>query len=550
MKKKIISILASICLMLCSVFTFVGCDLYHSNNNRFYKEAVAKVGDEVITRNEVLTMFNYYYYTNNYYYYGYSEDDVYEMVLEALIKNKIKIIEAKKLDELALTDEDKTRIWKSVFDYIDNQIESIETEIKKTLGVEEEDTEEEDNKTYTKYEDYKKTNPGESTEEPIEVKTKEQFLEEFNQSVNKETDYYKYLAYRKYLAQLKRSAEIYEKNPGTTEFLFNKELERLYKYYEESRIVTKYNNYCKAKLTITDEQIEQKYNELLNTQKQKFEIGNNYNKTITNSSNNDLIIYNKNGDHFYVQQILLKYADYSDDLRTSEYLKGLDSYSSGSSSSLENQFTEEYKRDREEYALGEGNLNMDFINRDTGHTNEDKDGNELKVTFAQFEAKLNELQRQYNENEITDKEFVKEFYKLKFEFSKDSNVTDLTKLSNQYGYCLSTDSSESNSFVTEFSDCAYETYNEYKNGKFVIKRCITDFGVHYLLCTGTTTAGQKGLNDTYSMVTDETIGDYIYETLVADAVKNCLSELESSLYNKYLNAGFIDVKYKNYKDVL
>ena len=299
MKKKIISILASICLMLCSVFTFVGCDLYHSNNNRFYKEAVAKVGDEVITRNEVITMFNYYYYTNNYYYYGYSEDDVYEMVLEALIKNKIKIIEAKKLDELALTDEDKTRIWKSVFDYIDNQIESIETEIRKTLGAEEEDTEEEDDKTYTKYEDYTKTIPGESTEDPIDVKTKEQFLEEFYQSVNKDTDYYKYLAYRKYLAQLKRSAEIYEKNPGSTDVLFNKELERLYKYYEESRIVTKYNNYCKAKINITDEQIEQKYNELLNTQKQKFEIGNNYNKTITNSSNKYIIrmatifMYNK-----------------------------------------------------------------------------------------------------------------------------------------------------------------------------------------------------------------------------------------------------------------
>ncbi len=551
MKKRLISIIASVCLIVCSVFTFVGCDLYHDNNSRYYKEVVAKVGDEEITRNEVLTMFNYYYYTNYYYYYGYSEDDVYEMVLEALIKNKIKVIEAKKIPELALTEEDKTRIWQSVFEYVDSQIDSIETEIRTTLGVEEEAEEEKSTTDYKTYSDeYVKTIPGQEAEEPITIKTKEEFLKDLTASVDKNVDYYKYLAYRKYLSQLKRSAEIYEKNPGTTEQIFDKELQRLYDYYEESRIVTKYNNYCKSKLNITNEQIEQKYIELLNTQKQNFDIGSNYNKTITSSSNEDLILYNKSSDHFYVQQILLKYADYNDDLRTSEYLKGLDSYSSSSSSSLENDFVKEYQEEREKYALGEGNLNMDYINPDTGHTNEDNDGNELTFTFAEFDGMIADLQAKYDSGLLSDSEFIKGFYKLKFEFSKDSNVTDLTKLSNQYGYCLSTNSADSNSYVTEFSDCAYETYNEFKNGNLKITRCITDFGVHYLLCTNTTTAGEKGLDYQYSPVTNETVGDYIYELLVTEALSNCISEVESSLYNKYQNSGLIEIKFDNYKDVL
>ena len=407
MKKRLISIVASVCLIVCSVFTFVGCDLYHDNNSRYYNEVVAKVGDEEITRNEVLTMFNYYYYTNNYYYYGYSEDDVYEMVLEALIKNKIKVIEAKKIPELALTEEDKTRIWQSVFEYVDSQIDSIETEIRTTLGVEEEAEEEESTTDYKTYSDeYVKTIPGQEAEEPITIKTKEEFLKDLTASVDKNVDYYKYLAYRKYLAQLKRSAEIYEKNPGTTEQIFDKELQRLYDYYEESRIVTKYNNYCKSKLNITNEQIEQKYTELLNTQKQNFDIGSNYNKTITSSSNEDLILYNKSSDHFYVQQILLKYADYNDDLRTSEYLKGLDSYSSSSSSSLENDFVKEYQEEREKYALGEGNLNMDYINPDTGHTNEDNDGNELTFTFAEFDGMIADLQAKYDSGLLSDSEYT------------------------------------------------------------------------------------------------------------------------------------------------
>ena len=71
------------------------------------------------------------------------------------------------------------------------------------------------------------------------------------------------MAYRKYVNELVRNAEKYDNKVGTNEEVLDNELNRLYTYYEESRLVSKYTAYISSKLSITDAEVMDKYNEII-----------------------------------------------------------------------------------------------------------------------------------------------------------------------------------------------------------------------------------------------------------------------------------------------
>ena len=55
-----------------------------------------------------------------------------------------------------------------------------------------------------------------------------------------------------------------------------------------------------------------------------------------------------------------------------------------------------YIAERENYAFTDGSLNMTYIDPETGLTT-DEDGNEIKKTYAQFQAELQEIVNKYKE---------------------------------------------------------------------------------------------------------------------------------------------------------
>ena len=567
MKKKILTILLSCALLFTSAGVFSGCGILHQNNKRYYADAVAIVGEEEVTRNEVLTMFNYYYYTAGYYQYGYTEEQVYKMVLEALIKTKILVQEAKKLPECQIDDADRAYIWEQVFSNVSSQIDSHESEIKKIYGVEEEEKEQ-TTSAVTPFSEYERKTSTTELAQATEVKTKEQWLESIRSEANEQTNKYRYLAYRKYVNELVRNAEKYDNKVGTNEEVLDNELNRLYTYYEESRLVSKYTAYISSKLSITDAEVMDKYNEIIKKQIQQYSVTGAYDSAITSTSNTDLVIYRDNcseKSYFTVQHILLKFADYDDSIEISSSIKGASQelsehryfvYQKGQGS-LEQEYEEEYLQDREEFANRDGSLDLTYINPTTGETDKDDDGNEKKfTTIEDFEKLLfgaEGVYTKYESSEITASELAEEFLKLKYSFSKDSNVTDLTNLTNLVGYTFSCDEEDDNGYIAEFSETAYDLYDEYvaSNGtKYGIKKVVTNFGVHYIMFTGVASDTTLTLDDKFTMVRNETVYDYIYDSLLTDKMSNLTNSTTSLLYNEYKNANKIVVKFEHYEDCL
>ena len=567
MKKKILTILLSCAILFTSAGVFSGCGILHENNKRYYADAVAIVGDEEVTRNEVLTMFNYYYYTVGYYQYGYTEEQVYQMVLESLIKNKILVQEAKKLPECQIDDADRAYIWEQVFNNVSSQIDSHESEIKKIYGVVEEE-EEQTTSAVTPFSEYERKTSTTELAQATEVKTKEQWLEFITSEANEQTNKYRYLAYRKYVNELVRNAEKYDNKVGTNEEVLDNELNRLYTYYEESRLVSKYTAYISSKLSITDAEVMDKYNEIIKKQIQQYSVTGAYDSAITSTSNTDLVIYRDNcseKSYFTVQHILLKFADYDDSIEISSSIKGASQelsehryfvYQKGQGS-LEQEYEEEYLQDREEFANRDGSLDLTYINPTTGETDKDDDGNEKKfTTIEDFEKLLfgaEGVYTKYESSEITASELAEEFLKLKYSFSKDSNVTDLTNLTNLVGYTFSCNEEDDNGYIAEFSETAYDLYDEYvaSNGtKYGIKKVVTNFGVHYIMFTGVASDTTLTLDDKFTMVRNETVYDYIYDSLLTDKMSNLTNSTTSLLYNEYKNANKIVVKFEHYEDCL
>lgn len=565
MKKRFLSLVLVLCVMITSLMTFSGCSLLHDNDKRYYAEVVAKVGDSTITRNEVLTMFNYYYYTQGYYQYGYSEDVVFDMVMEALVKNKIMAQEAKKLDECKLTDEDEYYIWEQVFANIDSEIDEYEDEIRTLFGVEDREVEEEEEDTTDLiFKEYERSSSSGTIAEAEVKRTKEEWVDYLNKSTNKTTNYYRFLAYSKYISNLEKSAEKYEKKAKSTAELLDEEFVRLYDYYKESRYVAKYTAYIANKITISDDEISEEYRKALNSQIQSFAISDGYSSTITDTSNTDLVIYRQTGGYFTVQHILLQFADYDSELSASEYLYNLDNYVSSydSNEDLEQTFIDEFLAEREDYAMNnEESLNMDYINPNTGKTNLDDNGNEVNYTREDFDKlvfgsvangdEADGIYTRYQNNEITYEELAKEFFKLKFSFSKDSGVTDLTNLTNLMGYVLPTSEAEGNSFVSEFADTSYDLYEQYlTDGTYGIKTVVTNFGIHYIMFTGVINSGTLSLDDEFTLVSDETVEDYFYESILSTKKSTISADVSSVLYNQYFNDGKIEMYCETYDECL
>ena len=602
--KKVLSILLMVCVMALSLFSFTGCNLYHDNNKRVNAEVVATVGDETITRNDINTWFNYYYYSCSMYY-QYTEDDVYELTLNNLIKFKIIINEAKHTDGIVLTVSDQNHIWEQVFDYINQTLDTYEEEIRKRYGVAvEEVTTEEEETDPVVFKEYERA----EITYAIDYDQNDTVLKNVFEEPKIDDNYYRYLAYQKYRAEITKTANLYSSKKMTTEEAWAEELNRYYKYYEDRAYVQKYNDYCLKNLTISDEEIVKRYINDLNTQLQDFTVYDSYLSTLTNSSNTELVVYNQLDGCFSVQQIVLEFDDMiatthnDSSIKVSEFLsRYLNSGFVFDASEATTDEQKAYIEARDDYAYNNpDSLNMTFIDPDTGLTT-NEDGEEIVKTYADFTNELNQVVIDYSDaiskiqtdytpgvdDEIiaqktieAEREFVQAFYKLKFSYSKDSGVTNLDTLFNKVGYIFPENREDmTTSWVSEFTDAAYKLYDTYKEtGTFAVETFVSNYGIHVMIFAGELESGAvaekniESLNSTYvSYATDQTIADYYYDQILSSMqsgnqnndssyylqamlgsnISSVLYEkVGSILYNEYLVAGKVDVKYPKYEDII
>lgn len=545
--KKLITFLFVFIVSVSSALALSGCSLVTENTDKYYQEVVAQVGSKTVTREEVLNAYNNYsFYT----YYGYSEKQVFDMVYNMLINQKILVQEAEKLFELNITEQNE--IWETVRITINGYLDTYEAEVRALHNAEEmPEAETEEDEEIKELKDYERTtisNPRKDTDTVL--------VSGF-EAPKKADNFYRYLAYNKYVSLLQKQSVVYGYNLSREQAL-QKEIDRQYNSAKDSKLVELYQEYIKGQLTISEQEIVDKYTTLLNKQIQKYAVDGEYNTAVTTTTGEELVLYHDDlpGSYFYTHQILIQFSD-----EAKEILKNHSGYvvSIDSSYTVDEEIRDSYLALREELA------------KEIEITYTDQDGEEQKINFAQIWADLNDLVEEYETSGKTQEQAIamaKKFFEYKFYYSSDkvstssgtvnADTKSLDSLWNLLGYVFASDSSEKNNFAKEFSNAAYELYDAYNADQtFAINYAVTDYGVHFMMFTGLTPGGPvaesnyESLSSTkVSIMTNQTIADYIYELLLKEKGDKLISERLSALNSEYYKDNKIIKHYGTYEDFI
>ncbi len=592
-KLKLFSLLFC-AFMILSVFT--GCSVFVKDSTKGKDKVSLVVGNEQITRDELSQLYYSFYSQNSSYFYYYSEDKIAELFYTSVIASKLTLQEAKKLIEenkIVVSEEDYNDIWKNVFDYFYNQIDSAEKAILTSKGAKDEDlpkrlqsASKDEEKTY-KYEPYKFEKvefvPATGTQavEPLvaeKLNALKERLFKYNTSKDKENPVYEDIeekeltvrnqAYKQYISSLVLSAKANNKDTNTNNVI-KAEVERVYKSYKESKLQEKYKEYINSTSARSDEgytdyysnaAIVKKFKELLNASTESNTIEDNYIEVVTSTDNDTLILYHYNGKYqfFSVQHVLVSYSD-----KILEELKATDGYDS----SKDLMIREYYEAVRAALVGGESDINnMETSYRDEdGYTVKDADGNELKVTIGKIKqdfeeeaaTRLTNLQNSEEYAAMTSEQKTLAevrvrtllFNEYAWKYSGDTGSLTNDKLAGVLGFTITSEDNNHGSFVKDFTNGAREMYEAYKSGSKKlgqdIKSVVSDYGVHLMMLTNVYTPGSlvdiasksddtivAELQNKYvSNLTTQTLYEYVY-----DLIKDKTVGDNGTFYTDYRNA--------------
>ncbi len=160
--KKLSALL--ICLLMIVTCALAGCSTFSIDKVRYYNEVVATVGEEKITRFDLLNAYSSYgqsYYVSQL---GQSEQEAFKSTLELLTKRESLYQWAK--ENVTLTEYEVNSAVESMFDSIDKQMESYVATAKTIFNITSTVTPtEETTETAYKFDDYKYTPRAEIVEE-------------------------------------------------------------------------------------------------------------------------------------------------------------------------------------------------------------------------------------------------------------------------------------------------------------------------------------------------------------------------------------------------
>ncbi len=270
MKKKILSFVLA--FIMC-IGVFAGCSLVERDSAKYANQVIAtiQVGDysEDITREQVLNWWQNpvglsgYYYM---YYSGKTMQESLEMTVDDVIDYRIRVYKAKQTIG-NLTENDINNIKTSIYDSIYSTLESYVTEIKEEWNIEDEKEEETEESGYLN----KKTDftfvididadgiiQADSNGNPARLQTEDKVYTApiFNYAKDE-------LIAKEAWKRFVMSRQSYAKDQGETcstdQEAFQWEYNRLYKIYEDSLYITKYQTRYTNSLVVDDEAVFEKY---------------------------------------------------------------------------------------------------------------------------------------------------------------------------------------------------------------------------------------------------------------------------------------------------
>lgn len=274
-----------------------------------------------------------------------------------------------------------------------------------------------------------------------------------------------------------------------------------------SQKMTILQNYIEDSVTVSEQEIVDKYNQMLSDQINRYATVSNYE---TDAEGDNLILYRPNSNYIYVKHILIPFSEEQQDYLTR----------------IKNENTEEfYKQVRENY-----------VNNIVAYKHVDgEDDKDHPLTVAQIWSEVKAKMAQASADP-----FVAErtFDELIYKYNTDPGI-----FGSEYGYAVKYElgEGESEKYMQEFAEAARALRDDgYKVGQMYDKYVITDYGVHFMYYAADYDAGEILSLNSYA-----TSGRY---TLVRDKIESDLREAaESAKFNTWRNERIY--YYRNIKKV-
>lgn len=600
MKKRIFGLLLALCLV---VPAFAGCSLYGKDSKKVSDAVAIRVGDEVITREELQNAYTTYY--NYGYGYMYDQDQLMDFVVRNLVNQKVALIAAKQT--VKITVEDFDDILASIEESLVEAIDERETAIYEKAGEElperlcsdtncgVESHKHEDAEESEPYAPFESVVVTPITDLGVQISDEEraQKVAEFVAKIKTECQEIptRLNAFNEYLAELVQVDAIEGK---TTEknSAFQAKIDEMIEYYEEQKYVEKLQEYVESGIEISDEEVLKKYNELLDIEIQTY-AGGTFSDSYEDAESKSMFLYYgyenvdedgndaENG-YLRVQHLLIQFSDEvkaelaklvgygisekeyryhigqqwlkkggtKDDAPVYAWFPETDAEKNEAAAYLSLEEWESYVAIRETYI---NNLETTYLDPETGKKVTDKDGNELTKTYAEVMAEIQAVAAWAKQSGETDAQLrarqAQEFRKLMFVYGSDTGMFRVGYTTEIMGYSLPADMTKFsndignnvNGFVGEFVVGAYELAT---TGKLIgDKAVMTDLGAHVMLNLGSTKTGavcEASIQAMKDTLLSISYGESVYEYVYSQI----LTEKKENAYNDFLIAKKEEMKGK------
>ena len=598
LKTKIFSLI--ICICMCLSF-FTGCSLFVKKDTVDNTATALKIGDTVITKQELIDSYYNFYQQNYYYFMYYDEETIMKVFYDSVIAREIVLAEANKMlaeNPKFFSDKDMEDLWNDVFDYVYGQIDAKEKSLLLLVDADEEKlpkrlqghNHDEEEKAY-KYEAYEfeavveKDYSADTAAPEIDIDDKIVELKEgvytYNAAEHEEDDRdiqpipneertVRSQAFDMYIADLILSAKA-NKKPSGKEAVLKAEVERIYESYYENALYNKYQEYINSTAAgsadgefenkFTDSAIAAKYKKLLMADKESNTLEDNYVSVIGSSENDSLILYHYNGKYTYftVQHVLVSFDD-----ETLDILKNTEGYDTAK----DKMFRDYYEAVRETY-VNYDNMKTTYRGEDglvVDVNDDDKIDDEDKVSINYILDKFEDDFDAIDTTGMTAEEKVHArtmlFNKYAWTYSNDTGSLTNEKLSGVLGFTISSETDKRGNFVKDFANGARSLYEAYLQDKTAnnigetILPVVSDFGVHLMMLTGVYEGGAvvdvagktdaeivSELKSKYvSNLTDQTLYEYFYDMLKEELVGDSgtyFNDFRNALVKSYKDANLI-----------
>ena len=573
MKKKIASLL--LILVLC-VSVFGGCVLFDRDMNADYAQVVVRIQNiEIGTENGKPVYFSrditkrdlaltYQNYGSQMQEQGISKEDAVNGVLDQLINREIMVARYERMiisGEIEIGEVQEVqgfnRVWKTVYEYCDAQINSIERSLYTYLGLSapeygapagenkypdnnmitkelaDQKKDAEKNVVPAKFSLDKSRIPAATDTNRLDAVKR--FMVSTIQgiearSLSKEEK--KLLqADKDFVNDNSKKTELYQKIMGNGELDESKNPEGFFsirKLIAESQLAQiKYERlqeYYNEKLnaSVSDNEIQAYYNDTLISQRVSFNESNlsSYITALKNESGDTpFVFYNPTSEVFYVKHILVPFSE--------SQTAAITAYGKGKTAAQKTAYRDSMARyNITSYAHKDGN-----------------DDTSVEYTMEQIYNEVIMAMGNYkNRPDIGERIFND----LIFKYNTDPGI-----FNNEKGYLMPPpDKGIASGYVPEFEIAAYELFKNYNPGDMLPDMVITDYGVHLMMYSSHTEKGIVKLDDPTSPLRLKTYRDAVSEYILSRKQQEHFDAIQKDIVNQYNRGDTYIKKYVNrYKDL-